>query len=303
MSTSASFPTAQDSQVSMSSHIFVLANITILQLISKVKILSVFVNNAENVDNLIKWSSKNVEQLTIRCGSVPDHVQKIADNFRNLVHLEADIKIENFIQVIKLRNIQSIKARSCSLEKSNMATFEQFLSANGGKLKCLWIEECKDDVIDRVMVSLSANCPNLICFKIKNGIKLKEIDFEVIEWFPQLEKINLSMLGLLQSAYGVDKVEELLLRCKNSIKKVSLSNKGVKRFVECADLLTWPEDVRDTILMEQLVEIIEILCDHKRTGGNYAHNGKSLSRIEVNGKKWNGSRIVNPYTDKISFYY
>ena len=257
--------------------------------LSKVKILTVF-SNPGNMDNLIKYCSKNLEQLTIRCGFFQDRVQLITDNFRDLVHLETSIKIKEFNQLIKLGNIQSIKAVSASLNQYNIASFEHFLSANGHKLKYLGIKSCRDNIMNRGMTSLSIFCPNLICFKIENGIKLNGIEMETIKLLPPLGKINLSILGLQE----VHKVTELLLHCKNSMRKVSLS----KRDVPLPAVNKLPD-----IRTEQMNETIGILYDHKRTYENSAGNGKSLSWIEVDGEQWNGSEMVNQFSFKVSFYY
>ena len=245
--------------------------------LSKVKILSVFVNDAAHMDKIIKRCSKNVEQLTVRC----EHVQIIADNFRNLVHLETHMAIQDFEHLIKLRKIQSINARASYLVPENFAIFEQFLSRTGSKLKYLRIRGCKDDLINRALLSLSANCPNLICFHTEDGIQLEEIELDTIKSLPQLEKINLDIRALSGSHQEVEKVNELLLRCKNSIRKVSLASRGNKIF--------------KTISLKQLGGITRILS---------GHNCKSLSWIKVNGKKWNGSSEgLNAFCDKISFYY
>ena len=178
--------------------------------LSRVKTLSFSVDH-EKLDNLLEWGSENVEQLTIRFGSLPDRLRMIADNFHNLVHLDIGMRILDFNQLIKLKNIQSIKAWSSYLNQENIDTFEQFLSANGGKLKYLRIEYCHDDVIERGIKSLSVNCPNLICFKIENGIKLNGVELETIKLLPPLEKINLNISGL-ETSQDVEKVEELLLK-------------------------------------------------------------------------------------------
>ena len=262
--------------------------------LSKVTVLSVSEPslNSENMDNLIRFCSKNVEQLTVKC----DRIQIIADNFRNLVHLETHIKIEDFEQLIKLRKIQSITALAASINQENVATFEQFLSANGGKLKYLWIHRCQDDVLNRAVKSWSAYCPNLICFKIVYGIKLKEIELETIKLLPPLEKITLDIFGFAGSSQDVEKLKQLLLRCKNSIRKVSLFIFNYRR------LEVLPK-------VEQLNEMINILREHKRTVENNAQIDKPLSRIEMNGNPWVGSNIVErtQFMDlargKMSFYY
>ena len=223
--------------------------------LSKVKTLSFFLDH-ERMNFLIKWSSKNVEQLTIR--SSDDRVQIIADNFENLIHLEAYIDIEELNQLTKLRRIQSIKAREAILNQENVATFEQFLSGNGGQLKYLGIEECNDDVINRAMMSLSTNCPKLICFKIKDGIQFKEVELETIKLLPQLEKINLDTTGLTGSPQDVEKVKELLLRCEKSMRKVSLTNTGTSMWYRHGMRL------KASIPMEPMSEIIRILREHKR---------------------------------------
>ena len=276
--------------------------------LSKIKILSIFVGSAEHMDNIIKWSSNNLEQLTICCPFelfVPVHV--IADNFDNLVHLETHIEIQDFDQLIKLRNIQSIKSLWSSLNQENIATFEQFLLSNGSKLKYLGIQECTDNLTNRAVALLAANCPNLIYFKIWNGIKLNKIELETIKLLPKLEKITLDIRSLSESPPGVEKVRELLLRCKNSMRKVSLSNRCVQRtffFLGTQrTLFSWPEDIESRDRMEELDETIGILCDHKRTYENSAHNGKPLSSIKLDGKTWNGSSTVNQFFHKISFHY
>ena len=262
--------------------------------LSKVKTLS-FGYDDGKMNTLYKCCSKNLEQLSIRYASGPVWVQKIADNFENLIHLETRITIKEFNQLIKLRKIQSIKAVNSYLNHGNIATFEQFLSANGAQLKNLWITMCEDGLMNRAIMSLSVNCPNLIRFKIDNGIKLKEIKLETIKLLPPLEKINLDIFGFTGSPQDVEKMRELLQRCKNSMRKVSLTNTSLRSLVRNGGWLPIP--------MELPSEIIRILREHKRTGGSKTHNGKPLSRIECDGKKWNGPDTVNAICVKMSFYY
>ena len=264
--------------------------------LSKVKTLSLPFDHGR-MEDLIKWSSKNVEQLIMS----DVHVQMIADNFQNLLHLEADIEIEELNQLMKLRRIQSIKALDATLNQGNVATFEQFLSGHGAQLKYLRIKECKDDVINRAMMSLSTNCPKLICFEIKsgslNGIKLNEIELETIKLLPKLEKITLDITGFTGSPQDVEKVKELLLRCKKSLRKVTLINTSTE------DLFGLELRLRLNIPMELMSEIIRILMEHKRTGESNAHNGKSRSWIEMDREPWNGSDKLNEICYKLSFYY
>ena len=271
--------------------------------LSKVKILSVFVHG--NMDNLIKHCSKNVEQLTIK-GPFAVPVQLIADNFRNLVHLQGHIRINDINQLIKLRNIQSIKALSENrhwwswyLNSENVATFEQFLSTNGNNLKYLRIDKCVGKLINRAVVALSNNCPNLICFKIKNGINLKVIHLDTIKSLPSLEKIHVRSTGTSEE---VEKVKELLLRCKNSLRKVALSNENLRIFSPSSDGKLLKPDLFDgremPMKFEHLIEIISILRDHKRTCGNEAQKGKPLSWVDFN---WNGSSTVYNVCPKMSF--
>ena len=194
-----------------------------------------------------------------------------------------------------MRNIQSIKALSALLYPANVATFEQFLSANGSKLKYLWIKDCEDKVINRAVTSLFLNCPNLICVKIKSGMKLKNIELETIKLLPQLEKINLDVFGFTGSIHDIDKVNELLLRCKNSMRKVSLSDESIGM----RGLFNF--DVFDPA-MPKVNEIVRILRDHKRTGRNGTQKGKTSSWIDLDGYQMNGSS-KDYVCGKMSFYY
>ena len=262
--------------------------------LSKVKVMFIYVNLPWSNVDVINLSSKNVEQLTVTSiYTVP--VILLADNFCNLVHLEADIKIQDFKYLVQYRKIQSINARWADLGTDNVATFEQFLSTNGSELKYLRIVDCEGNLINRALMSLSASCPKLICFKIYSGIKLKEIELETIKLLPPLGKINLDVFGFTGSPQDVENVTELLVRCKNSMRKVSLT--CFQRL--CRDGVLFR---KEPIPMDLLSEIIRILKEHKRTGGSNAHHGKSLSRIECDGEKWNPCE-VDVFRYKMSFYY
>ena len=131
-----------------------------------------------------------------------------------------------------------------------------------------------------------------------SGIKLDEIELETIKLLPQLEKINLDIVGITGSLQDIEKLNELLLRCKNSMRKVSLSDESFQ-IIEMQDPYSFemfgPK-------RPNLNEIIRILRDHKRTGRNGAQNVKSPSWIELEGNQWNGSS-EDYVGGKMSFYY
>lgn len=281
--------------------------------LSRIQTLSVFVDGAEKMDELINACAKNVTQLTIRCGSLENRTLIIASHFNQLIHLETFLKVEDFPLLEPLKSLRSLKALSASVNKSNISSFERYLATNGRHLEYLWIKELDSKILNQGIISLSTNCSNLKCFKIKNGASWKDMDANTIQCLPlTLEKINLDICSLdAPSTEGsfpdVEKLKLLLSRCRSSLRKISLSNNSSSlRFIFWGDLVSGPEiQTKERIQVENLNEMINILSEHARKdiGAGSECRGKGLKRIEMNGKLWDGKSNLEMFRGKMSFFY